>query len=371
MLQPANCSGSRSYRKDLKECEDAAQQLGLNSTVQRACNKEAMAWCHVYWNNGPQVWWNGCSTSDTLNRQAICKGGFPAIALDCDSADGMSDSMRVVRHFSTPLPTCAASDSEFPVGVHGEVLEGSFEWQVVSASLFDGDFSAKGPQSGARGQPRPKPKLLKFKAKQFEQRPECKTLTFSGYESLSDDNPCKYVSGPPTKTREEATEAQEQGQASFMEGDYDEDMAKGPQRSKAGQGYTYANIFGCFKREFNRQRSYEQTELGWTAGASTAQAFLKLTVRNGCAFIPGLILAPFGAGVEGETGHDLCEYLTDAAGDTITAAKDLKLLVAKKEWWGSLADNVHMQQPLQVQLSPLLQHHEQSRSLNPPTQENK
>ena len=175
----------------------------------------------------------------------VCREEVLAVAAECNSDDPGRQLI------STPLPTCAQVRTEFPIGDDEEALEDprlqsdnqnswsgrSSHWQVVAARPFDGNFEGKGSNVKSKRQ---KPPLIEFKAKQYEQKPECKALTYDNFEELPRENPCHYVSSSKPKNEEEAIQFQEEGKAGWWGDD------------GAQAGYTYENIFGCFSREASR-----------------------------------------------------------------------------------------------------------------------
>ncbi|CAE7501361.1 unnamed protein product, partial [Symbiodinium natans] len=142
------------------------------------------------------------------------------------------------------LRSCIASHVAMPLDDDGLT---SPDWQVVAVTDFHGDFKAQGVSTiSPTKRVRKKPTLVSFSASRPSVPEECKESVpdWEVAKSLSDDNPCKMVSGkkPPSYSAYNS-DKEKYGAAAWWESMSPFFTGKG------GAGYSYSNIKKCWSRE--------------------------------------------------------------------------------------------------------------------------
>ena len=339
------CEGATDL--DEEECAIAARALGLMYAWGSDYGSESR--CHF----NPNQNVDGAAGAVFYNRDGsnpfpsfvhgICRDEVLAVSAPCNSENPHQ------QQFSTPLPRCAKANSEFPLGVQGEALEdpgpssacppdaagcsdaqNSSRWQVVAASPFNGAFAGAGVGAPKRMTERKKPTLVQFVAKQYEQKPECQALTYANAEELPTDNPCRWVSGPVPDSPDEAEKLAEEGRASWWATEMDD---KGEAAEEEGQaGYTYDNIFGCFKRQTDRDFLYDMLSGSFdtsTAAINNAYEWGKFV---SCSWIPNAVAAVLGVGISTDVKAPCDKAMSASQGSIALANQALAFGLQGGKW---------------------------------------
>ncbi|CAE6961785.1 unnamed protein product [Symbiodinium natans] len=202
---------------------------------------------------------------------------------------------------------CAASDAVDPVSqAAGSARVGikGASWEAVAVTDFNGQYDSTVSTASTGSGKRHPPKLIQFHADVPKVASECKEEVpdwDTVGKTLSESNPCLYVTGEKAKTAEEYEEGKGKGPANWwaatsVNADYD------PLESgRGGAGYSYSNILSCWSRLGERNKALASTE-ETVDHVKSAWDMLTGVGKMACAALPYIVTAPLGVGTQESPG---------------------------------------------------------------------